>query len=113
MRTPMNRFRFPVVTASIFGPRGELREYSRRKRDCRRPNLLFVLLSLIGPAAQAAEPPILSAIPDQVTTEDEPILQVPFTVSDADSPLEQLRWRVRVRHRERYLQNRIILGDRK
>jgi hypothetical protein len=111
MRTPTNRFCFSVVAASIFSPRNELREYSRSKRDCRRPILLCVLLSLIGAGVQAAEPPILSAIPDQVTTEDQPILQVPFTVSDADSPLEQLRFRTSFFFNDTHLSaGRIVLG---
>src|SRR5438552_1176978 len=43
-------------------------------------------------AGSAAIAPVISAIPDQVTYEDEPILHVPFTVWDADTPLEQLRF---------------------
>ncbi|HYV26967.1 MAG TPA: FG-GAP-like repeat-containing protein, partial [Candidatus Eisenbacteria bacterium] len=52
--------------------------------------LLGILLlgTVVGRAAVA---PLISAIPDQVTFEDVPILRVPFTIWDADTPLEQLR----------------------
>ena len=36
--------------------------------------------------------PTISPIPDQITLEDEPILRVPFTIQDADTPLDQLQF---------------------
>ena len=42
--------------------------------------------------AHAALAPVISAIPDQFTLEDEPILEVPFTVSDPDTTVSQLRF---------------------
>lgn len=43
-------------------------------------------------SVQAALAPVISTIPDQITNEDEPILDVPFTVLDPDTPLDQLRF---------------------
>src|SRR6266536_3847175 len=61
-------------------------------RDQNHAILLCASLFLFGAALRAGEPPIISAIPDQVTFEDLPILRVPFTVWDADTPLDQLRF---------------------
>src|SRR5205809_3743824 len=54
--------------------------------------LLCVFVSRFGGEARAAVAPVVSSIPDQVTDEDEPILHVPFTVWDADTPPDQLRF---------------------
>ena len=37
-------------------------------------------------------PPAISTITDQVTDEDVPLIDIPFTVRDAESPLDQLRF---------------------
>src|SRR5205814_1510752 len=42
--------------------------------------------------AQQNTPPIISAIPDQVTNEDVPLAGIPFTVWDAETPPDQLRF---------------------
>ena len=47
-------------------------------------------LSFAGATSVQALPPVISAIADQVTLEDQPILEVPFTVSDPDTPASQL-----------------------
>ena len=41
--------------------------------------------------AQQNTPPSISAIPDQVTDEDTPLIGIPFTVRDAETPPDQLR----------------------
>src|SRR6266700_334109 len=111
MSTPACHYRLPAVTGSIAKPRDELGKRFRHKINCRRPILFFAVLSMVGAGLRAAEAPIISAIPDQVTTEDEPILQVPFTVSDADSPLEQLRFRTSFFFNDTHLgAGRIVLG---
>ena len=46
-----------------------------------------VLVSIVGAViARGAVAPTISPIPDQITLEDEPILRVPFTIQDADTP---------------------------
>jgi len=50
--------------------------------------VLLGLLLLGTAAGRAGVAPVISAIPDQVTFEDVPILRVPFTVWDADTPLD-------------------------
>ncbi len=42
-------------------------------------------------AVQPNTPPVISAIPDQFTNEDVPILNIPFTVWDAETPADKLR----------------------
>src|SRR5437773_4144098 len=42
--------------------------------------------------AQQNTPPTISAIPDQVTDEDVPLIAIPFTVRDAETPADQLRF---------------------
>lgn len=50
--------------------------------------LLWTLVPVDGSA------PAISEIPPQTTLEDTPILDVPFTVSDADTPLDELKFSV-------------------
>src|SRR5262245_16892336 len=47
---------------------------------------------LAAAAVVQAAAPSLSPIPDQVTWEDEPIREVPFTVSDPDTAVDLLRF---------------------
>src|SRR5213075_618975 len=42
--------------------------------------------------AQQNTPPSISVIPDQVTDEDAPLIGIPFTVRDAQTPADQLRF---------------------
>jgi len=51
----------------------------------------LLLAATISLVAQANTPPVVSAIPDQITDEDVPILNIPFTVGDAETPADQLR----------------------
>src|SRR5437867_13441012 len=95
MRTPIDLLYLPAYTTRSANRRADLRVYSGRKTKCTLGTttvvaLLCALLSQLGGETRAAVAPIISSIPDQVTTEDEPILRVPFTVSDADSPLALL-----------------------
>src|SRR6185295_11500518 len=45
--------------------------------------------------AQQNTPPTISAIPDQVTDEDVPLIEIPFTIRDAATPADQLRFSTR------------------
>src|SRR5438045_1506308 len=54
--------------------------------------LCCLLLGAVQPVrAQQNTPPTISAIPDQVTEEDVPLIGIPFTVWDAETPPDQLR----------------------
>ena len=93
MKTPAGGRRLPSsFVIPIVDPRLGLRVLPRRNTNYSRPIFFCALLLLCGGEARAAVAPIISAIPDQVTHEDEPILRVPFTVWDADSPLDRLRF---------------------
>lgn len=52
--------------------------------------LIGVGMVFLGQGTRAAAPPWIAPIPDQVTSEDQPILHVPYTVSDPDSPVDRL-----------------------
>src|SRR5262245_24526368 len=55
----------------------------------------FLLLGAAqGVRAQQNTPPVISAIPDQVTDEDVPLIEIPFTVRDAESAPDQLRFSI-------------------
>src|SRR6266566_5872807 len=92
---PHRRFSFPISRSNTCADRGTC---SRHKANCSHgaPMVLAVLcafLPLFGAcAARAAVAPIISAVPDQVANEYEPILDVPFTVWDPDTPVNQLRF---------------------
>ena len=98
MRTrndPHRRFSFPISRSNTCADRGTC---SRHKANCSHGALMVLavlcaFLPLFGAcAARAAVAPIISAVPDQVANEDEPILDVPFTVWDPDTPVNQLRF---------------------
>src|SRR5207247_11176073 len=77
----------------LAGPRSCLRELRPLCDSVIVSACFCVLVSIVGAViARGAVAPTISPIPDQITLEDEPILRVPFTIQDADTPLDQLQF---------------------
>src|SRR6266498_3427830 len=93
---PHRRFSFPILRSN---PCADRSACLRHKADCSHSArtvlaafCAFLPLFVVVPSTRAQQntPPILSAIPDQVTEEDTPLIVISFTVSDAETPAGQL-----------------------
>ena len=61
--------------------------------------------------AQQNTPPTISPIPDQVTDEDTPLIGIPFTVRDAQTPADQLRFSTKFLFPDGFLSSgSVVLG---
>src|SRR5438445_2582475 len=93
---PHRRLSLPGSSAN---PCADRSACSRQKANCTHgaPRVhavlcAFLLLFAAVPPIRAQQntPPIISAIPAQVTEEDTPLIGIPFTVWDVETPHEQL-----------------------
>ena len=83
-----------IVQSTLAGER--FLPAAARRETSKSVRLALLCCSLLGASqpghAQRNTPPIISVIPDQATEEDVPILAIPFTVGDTETPPDQLKF---------------------